>query len=122
MTILEKHRLIGENSDDPGEYPDGMTVEMGFRASKGSYDTSNKVRTTGNLLHCYADEPTDNFVAISLSKSGNAYYVTSENPNITEYTAAWGGDPGQMCRSVISSRIDYYWRGFGNGVWRDWTG
>lgn len=115
VSAAELYRL------ESNEYPNPMLREMGFKATKESYDTTN---TSHNLLHCYNDDPTTNLIVIARSKSGNAFYVTNEQQTPTPFTGAWIEDPMPMCES-LDPDIDYYWRGWvrsSSPQWRDWTG
>lgn len=108
-----------EYAKEENVYPSPVSSSHGFKATKNSYRTDGM---SHNLSYCYIDtETSPSYVVLAMSKSGTAYYISNIENRPQEFTGTWGDTPSAACRTIIPE-IDTFWRGYGDGTWRDWTG
>lgn len=105
---------------DNGRYP-GQSIPpdlnaLDFSASHNAYDTD----IHHNLTFCH-DGRGDNYAVIAQSRSGNAYYISSEGRGIGE-TTPLTSTTAIDCREVLTEYSSNY-RGWAreNNAWRPWT-
>ena len=123
-TKVEMYRI------DNDSYPTtGSTLlnSLAFKASKSAYAIAPV--TASNLTFCYAENGVD-YAAVSLSKSGNIYYILgSQGSRVTKYSGSWVADADNRC-VPISGTLSGGTRNYNGyaqadtttGPWRQWAG
>lgn len=95
-----------------------------FRAASQSYATSPT--TNHNLIHCWGSQQ-GTYAIVSLSKSGDAYFVTAHS-GIQPLTTTWSSQSPICTHALPGNYVEgNNWRGYAGddastGPWRAWTG
>ena len=109
-------------TDASNNYPlTGQLDALQFTATKGSYALAPT--TTYNLVYCVNSTTRQQYGVVSMSKSGNMFYI-SHNSGGIQTLPSWGVNSGEACAATGLSGTNN-WRGYAaedSPVWRTWAG
>lgn len=126
LSSLNKKLQTAYVSNDDYRWNVSPTIAM--KVSKGSYAISPK--TNLNLVYCYSMDDSSIYSIIAMSKSGNAFYASSESGGVVAFTGTWSATSSyNTCASLGSSiglTFSNTYTGYSSqdttsGPWRSWT-
>lgn len=70
-------------------------VKVGFKFSTSAYSSA----VTNNIAYCFTSDGSE-FGMVALSRSGNAFFVSTSSGGIKPYTPAWTSTAASTCKNA----------------------